>query len=152
MGSEMCIRDRSNFFVGHEDCQRKLIDLINSGAMPHALILAGPQGIGKSTFAFRAARFLFKNGTTDSDQDSLFGGDAPTEVTSLTVAPDDPIFTKVASGGHPDLLVIERPMDIRKNTQKAHVDVDTARKVAPFLRMTSADGGWRVVIIDDAEP
>ena len=74
----------SNFFVGHEDCQNKLIDLINSGAMPHALILAGPQGISKSTFAFRAARCLFKNGTTDSDQDSLFGGDAPAEVTSLT--------------------------------------------------------------------
>ncbi len=141
----------SNFFVGHGNCEKKLVNLINSGAMPHALIFAGPQGIGKSTFAFRAARCLFKNGTTDSAQDSLFGSDAPAEVTSLTVAQDDPVFTKVASGGHPDLLVIERPMDVRKNTQKAHVDVDTARKVAPFLRMTSADGGWRVVIIDDAD-
>ena len=42
-------------------------------------------------------------------------------------------------------------MDERKGIQKSNINVETARKVAPFLRMTSADGGWRVVIIDDAD-
>jgi len=135
----------SDFFVGHEKAQSELIDLINSGAMPHAIIFSGTHGIGKSTLAFRLARTLLKHGTADANQDSLFGDDAPANITSLDVSADDPVFSKVASGGHPDLLTIA-PAEGKKN-----LDVDTARKVAPFLRMTSSDGGWRVVIVDDAD-
>lgn len=141
----------SNFFIDHQDVEKTLLDLINSNAIPHALIFSGPMGIGKSTLAFRLARHLFKIGTVDSAQDSLFGDAAPAESTSLDINKDDPIFSKVASGGHPDLLTLERPMDAKKGIRKNNLDVTTARKVAPFLRMTSADGGWRVVIIDDAD-
>jgi DNA polymerase-3 subunit delta' len=135
----------SNFFVGHESAQERLLSLINSGAMPHAMIFSGTQGIGKSTLAFRLARTLLKHGTPDSNQDSLFGDAAPADITSLSIDADDPVFSKVAAGGHPDLLTIE-PLEGKKS-----LDVNTARKVAPFLRMTSADGGWRVVIVDDAD-
>lgn len=140
----------SNFFVGHEDNEKTLVDLVNSGAMPHAIIFSGTQGIGKSTAAFRLVRCLLKHGTQDQAQDGLFG-DAPAEITSLNVASDDPVFTKVASGGHPDLLTLEYSLDPKKLGKKRDIDVYTARKVAPFLRMTAADGGWRVVIIDNAD-
>ncbi len=141
---------QSDFFVGHEQNEQAILNLINAGNVPHAMIFAGPKGIGKSTFAFRVARALFKNGTSDSAQDSMFG-DMPAELTNLKVASDDPVFSKVASGGHPDLLTIGRAIDVKKGTKKNNLDVETARKVAPFLRMTSSDGGWRVVIVDDAD-
>ena len=130
----------SSLFLGHQNIEKTLIDLINSDAMPHALIFSGQKGIGKSTMAFRLARYLLKHGTGDEVQDSLFG-DGPTEAHSLDVSYEDPIFSKVVSGGHPDLLTIERSMDTKKGTRKANVDVETARKVTPFLRMTSSDGG-----------
>lgn len=136
---------------GHESVEKNIIDMLNSGAVPHAVIFAGPEGIGKAAMAYRLARHILKNGIGDDGQDSLFG-DGPAPVTSLDVDPEDPTFRKIASGGHPDMLVIERPMDERKGEQKAAVDVDSARKVAPFLRMTaSGDNGWRVVIVDDAD-
>lgn len=136
---------------GHESVEKSIIDMINSGAVPHAVIFAGPEGIGKSAMAYRLARHVLKNGIGDDGQDSLFG-DGPAPVTSFDVAEDDPTFRKIAAGGHPDMLVIERPMDERKGEQKAAVDVDSARKVAPFLRMTASGGhGWRVVIVDDAD-
>ncbi len=138
----------STFFIGHDDAEQEAISLINSGAMPHAIILSGLEGIGKSTFAFRLARAMLKHGLSDN-QDSMFD-DAPAELTSLDVAFDDPIFSKVAAGGHPDFLTIERPIDPKKDTRKNNIDVETARKVAPFLRKTASDGGWRVVLIDDA--
>ena len=59
-------------------------------------------------------------------------------------------FSRVASGGHADLLTIERAYDETKDKYKASVDVEEIRKVAPFFRMTASEGGWRVVIIDDA--
>jgi len=140
----------SSLFLGHAETEQNLLDLINSGHVPHAMIFSGPVGIGKSTMAFRLARYLLKNGTPDTAQDSLFG-DAPAEANSLDVSSEERIFSQVASGGHPDLLTIERPMDAKKGTKKTNLDVETARKVAPFLRMTSSEGGWRVVIVDDAD-
>jgi DNA polymerase-3 subunit delta' len=140
----------SNYFVGHEAIEAQLLSLINTDNLPHALIFSGPHGIGKSTFAFRLARYLLKNGVGKSDDGGLFGDAAPL-ATSLGVSADDPIFKQVASGGHPDLLTIERPLDERKGTVKNNLDVDTARKVTPFLRKTASDGGWRVVIVDDAD-
>jgi DNA polymerase III subunit delta' len=38
-----------------------------------------------------------------------------------------------------------------KNKTKESVSVEEIRKVPQFLRMTASDGGWRVVIIDDAD-
>ncbi len=138
--------------LGHEAVEKNLLELIDTNALPHALILNGVKGIGKSTFAFRLARYLLKSGIQDGAQDSLFGEAAPAnKATSLEIDKDDPVFSRVMSGGHPDLLTIERPLDARKGTKKGNVDVETARKVAPFLRMTSSKGGWRVVIIDDAD-
>lgn len=135
-------------FGPHED---KLLGLIAANKMPHALIFSGPEGIGKATFAYRLARFLFKHGNLDAAQDNLFG-DAPTLPTNFDVAADDPVFRRVASGGHPDLMVAERAPDERKsNALKKNLDADTIRKIAPFLRMTASEGGWRVVIVDDAE-
>ncbi len=141
----------SNLCLGHISTEQTLLDLINSGNMPHAMIFAGPAGIGKSTMAFRLARYLLKNPPTDSAQDSLFGDTSAADPTTLDISANDPVFSKVTSGGHPDLLTIERQMDAKKGVRKNNLDVETARKVAPFLRMTASDGGWRVVIVDDAD-
>ncbi len=136
---------------GHESVEKTLLDILNSGSVPHAMIFAGPEGVGKAAMAYRLARHVLKNGIGDDGQDSLFGG-ASALATSLDVDAEDPTFRRIASGGHPDMLVIERPMDERKGEQKSAVDVDSARKVAPFLRMkASGDNGWRVVIVDDAD-
>jgi len=48
------------------------------------------------------------------------------------------------------LFVVERAYDATKNKTKDAVDVAQIRQVEPFLRKTSSYGGWRVVIVDDA--
>jgi len=135
---------------GHDTIEKSLLDLYNQGALPHALIFSGPMGVGKTTMAFRVARFLLKHGAGADNQDSLFG-DVPPAPTNMNVAEDDPVFRKVASGGHPDLRTIERAFDEKKNARKGTVDVETVRTIAPFLRMSSSEGGWRVVIVDEAD-
>lgn len=139
--------------VGHEDIEQQLLGYCAAGRMPHALIFSGPAGIGKATMAYRLARFLLRHGKAAGGdaQDSLFGAPEPALHTSLDVPAGDPVFARVASGGHPDLLSIERPYDEAKGKFKASVPVEDVRKVTPFLRHTAADGGWRVVIVDDAD-
>ncbi|PJB70429.1 MAG: ATP-binding protein [Alphaproteobacteria bacterium CG_4_9_14_3_um_filter_47_13] len=141
--------------LGHEEIEAALKARIKDNTLPHALIFSGLQGIGKSTLAFRLARYLFKQGkdSGQSAEGGLFGTDLPKEeaAQNIFVAPDESVFRQVASGGHPDLLTIERLFDDKKNRYKGTVEVDEIRRITPFLRKTASQGGWRVVIVDDAD-
>ncbi len=140
------------YCLGHEQQEKLFLELFEKNTIPHAMIFSGSQGIGKSTMAFRLARFLLKHGRIDNNQDSLFGGEVlEHDISSLDVAPNDPVFSQIASGGHADLLYIHRHYDSTKGKFDAALKVDSLRKIEPFLRKTSSQGGWRIVIIDDAD-
>ncbi len=135
--------------VGHEAAEGVLLAAFRSGRLPHAWLLAGPPGIGKATLAFRFARFLLSQAEA-SGEVSLFG-EAPSVADSLFVPETSPVFSRVAAGGHADLCAVSRPFDEKKGRLKDDIPVDEVRKIPPFLRMTSAEGGWRVVIVDGAD-
>lgn len=134
--------------IGHEQVEKSILADFNAGRMPHAIILAGPPGIGKATLAYRLARFLLSQGA-ESAGGGLFGDAAPPE--NLYVAPEHPVFRRVLSGGHADLLTVEREFDEKRGRLKNDISVETVRRIHPFLRKTAAEGGWRVVIVDSAE-
>jgi DNA polymerase III subunit delta' len=129
---------------GHEAAEAAILSDYNARRLPHALILAGEPGIGKATFAFRIARFLLSR-----EEGGLFGDAAPE--TSLRLAPEHPVFRRTVSGGHADLLLIERAWDEKKEKFKNDISAEDARSIAPFLRKTAGEGGWRIVIVDGAE-
>jgi DNA polymerase III subunit delta' len=133
--------------VGHEAAEAALLTAYNSGRLSHAWLLTGPRGIGKATLAYRFGRFLFAEGGAHASGGSLFSAPA----SSLVVAPSHQAFRHVASGGHPDLLVVERGVDPKRRRQRREIVADEARAVADFLHLTSARDGWRVVIIDGAD-
>ncbi|HTK84044.1 MAG TPA: DNA polymerase III subunit delta' [Patescibacteria group bacterium] len=139
--------------LGYGDIEKQLLAAFNEGRMPHAIILSGLEGIGKSTFAFRIARFLLKHGAAEADAGpSLFGDPLPAaKPTSFDVPIDDPVAQLVASAGHNDLLIIERLFDEKKGRLQGEVIIEEVRRVTPFLRLTAARGGWRIVIVDDAD-
>jgi DNA polymerase III subunit delta' len=130
--------------LGHEAAEAALLQAYRSGRLPHAWLLSGPRGIGKATLAFRFARFLFAEGAASP---GLFA--APPA--SLAIAPEHPVFRRVASGGHADLLVVERSIDPKRKKLRSEIVVDDTRAIATFLRLTPAEGAWRVVIVDGAD-
>jgi len=132
--------------VGHAAAEAALLASYRSGRLPHAWLFTGPRGVGKATLAFRFARFLFAESGRMAG--GLFAAPAPT---SLAVAADDPVFRRVASGGHADLMVVERAWDPRRRRLRSEIVADDTRGIAGFLRLTAAEGGWRVVIIDGAD-
>jgi DNA polymerase-3 subunit delta' len=117
--------------VGHEAAEAALLQAHAAGRLPHAVLIAGPRGIGKATLAFRFAR-------------ALLAGRADVPET-------DPVFRRIASGGHADLFVVERLPDPKSGKLRTVSTVETVREVVSFLHMTPSEGGWRVVIVDPAE-
>ncbi len=141
--------------VGHEAAESALLRLFQSGRLPHALLLSGPRGIGKATLAFRFARFVLASGAGEGAPGGLFGlggsGDSGTGDNGLEIAPDSGIFRRVASGGHADLLTVERAYDPRRRRLRGEIIVEDTREIGAFLRLTPAEGGWRVVVVDGAD-
>ena len=123
--------------VGHEAAARTLVEAWGSGRLAHAWLLAGPRGIGKATLAFRFARFALGGGEGG-------GGDG------LAMAPEHPVFRRIAAAGHSDLAVIERGIGDRGRL-RAEIVVDDVRAANAFLSLTAGEGGWRVVLVDAAD-
>jgi DNA polymerase III subunit delta' len=132
---------------GHEAAETALLEAYHAGKLPHALIIGGPRGVGKATLAFRLARFLLAQ--SGEAAPGLFGGEVPR---SLAVTPDHPVYRRIAAGGHADLITVERGRDPRnKDRLRGEIVVEDTRGVANFLRLTPAEGGWRIVIVDSAD-
>src|SRR5215469_17402924 len=124
--------------LGHENAERELRRLADGKRLPHALLLTGPRGIGKATLAFRLARFLLAQ-----SGDRAHSG--------LAVDPASNAFRRVASGGHADLLTVERAYDPRRRRRRSEIIIEDVREIAGFMRLTAAEEGWRIVIVDGAE-
>lgn len=126
--------------AGHQEAASRLAAAHRAGKLHHALIFAGPQGIGKATLAFHLAHHLLKHRDGTEARDHLAVPD-----------PSSPLFRLIAGGAHPSILHLTRPLNDRTKAFRTAVTVEEVRKVQRFLSMTSHDGGYRVVIIDPAD-
>src|SRR6185312_7653291 len=122
--------------LGQGAAEAELMTAFQSGRLPHAWLICGQGGIGKATLAFRFARYLFAGARSGS---------------SMATDENDPVFRRVAASGHADLLTVERQFDEDKGRYKMEIAVDDVRKIAPFLHLTAAEGGWRIVVLDGAD-
>ena len=122
--------------LGHESAEAVFLSAWRSGRLPHAWLIVGPPGIGKATLAFRIARFVLAGGN-GSDDASLF------------LSEDHPVFRRVASGGHSDLLTLAR--DLQEDGPKTVIGVDAVRAAGDFVHLTAAEGTWRTAVVDSAD-
>ena len=108
--------------VGQDAAQAVFLSAWRARRMPHAWLIAGPEGVGKATLAYRIARFVLAGGNGDS----------------LSLAQDHPVYRRVASGGHSDLLTLSR--DFRGTATGTAIGVDAARAAGDFVHLTAGRG------------
>lgn len=126
--------------LGQDNAADLVAGAYAAGKLPHALLLAGPRGIGKATLAYRLAYHLLKHPSREA---------APAVLEP--VDPTSALFRQIAQGAHPAILHLTRPFDEKAKKFKTVVSVDEIRRVNRFLSMTSHDGSYRVVIVDAAD-
>lgn len=129
--------------TGHVASEQRLLQAYLGGKIHHAWILAGTQGVGKATLAYRLARFVLKHpdpGAPDARASK-----------DLSVAADDPVFHRVAAGAHPNIFVVRREYDQRGKRLRREITAETVRSTARFFTRTAGEGGWRICIVDAAD-
>lgn len=133
-------REQAQLF-GHQEAEQAFLDGWRSNRLHHAWLLGGPEGVGKATFAWRAARFLLAH-----PDPAAPGADA---IQSLHVAPDDRVFRQVASGAHPDVALVRRGLRKDGKGHSAEIAVADVRRALDLFESTAS--GWRVMIVDCAD-
>lgn len=132
----MLLEPRANpLFRGHEEAVHALHHAAISGRLHHGWLLAGPSGIGKATLAYRFARWL------------LAGGQSA----DLSIPESSGVFRRVSANTHPDFFIAERRINAKTEKLQGEIVIATIQEASAFMRLTPAEGGWRVVLVDGAE-
>lgn len=107
----------------------------------HAWLLAGPKGVGKATFALKAATRVLAE-----------AAGPPVELPGLETPEEHPIAKLIAAGSHPDLIWIERIENPKKpGTLFKNILVDQVREVGRSLNLTTSLSDWRAIVFDTAD-
>ncbi len=119
--------------IGHEAAEQAFEATRARGRLHHAWLLTGLEGVGKSTFAYRAAR-------------RLLGAPPEPAYGVLGASPDHPVSRQIIARAHPDLFVLQRLGEDGK--VRKVIPVDEARQLSEFFSKSPASAPHRVAIID----
>jgi DNA polymerase III subunit delta' len=131
---------QTRVLFGHAAAEQGLAEAFASGRMHHGWLLAGPEGIGKATLAYRLARHVLAR----AGERSLLGP-------GLEVPAESSAARQIAALSHPGLLVLRRPYDAKSKRFAASIPIDEVRRLKSFLGLTAAEGTWRVIVVDSAD-
>ena len=133
--------------IGQTGAEDTFLQAFNAGKLHHGWLLTGPRGVGKATLAWRLARFLLA--TPDAGDDGGMFTAPPPE--TLDIESDHPVARRIAAGAEAGLKSITRSVDEKTKRLRKQIVVDDIRALAGFFQLSAAEGGRRVVIIDDAD-
>lgn len=111
--------------IGNERVERALTRAAGRDRLPHALLFAGPEGVGKRTFALELAKAVTCHEPID--------GDACGNCESCT---------RAAAGEHPDIRVFVPEGTLHK--------IAAMRDLAREAQFRPFDNRRRVIVVDDA--
>jgi DNA polymerase-3 subunit delta' len=131
---------RNPHLYGHQAAEEFLARSYRSGKGHHAILIEGPEGIGKATLAFRFANHVLSHPDPATAPDHIADPDLNSSVSR-----------QIASGASHNLLHLARPVDEKTGKTKTAITVDEVRRAGHFFSQTSGTGNWRIVIIDPAD-
>jgi DNA polymerase III subunit delta' len=134
---------------GQDDALAQFRAALDSGALHHAWLIAGPEGTGKGSFARMAALRMLAEA---QDADGLPPG--------FAVPPSHPAAHYFAAGSHPDYRLLDRlPADAKERAKPRgewdpegklarNISIDQVRALQPLFATAPSMSQRRVVVID----
>ena len=109
--------------IGHDDARTAFVAALRSGSLHHAWLLAGPEGVGKATFARAAALRMLAQGAGEA----LPPGLAVPDISRTRAMAE--------AGSHPALRVLQRlPKADSPARSRSRRSARSSRCSRPFRR------------------
>jgi DNA polymerase-3 subunit delta' len=128
---------------GHEAAEAEFLEAFRQGRMPQAWLIGGREGIGKATFAWRAARFVLARPDPRLP--------AVARAHDLFTSEEEPAARRIVARAHPDVACLRREWDAKTKKHYTEIRVDDVRKTLGMFHHAAGAGGWRVAVVDSAD-
>ena len=143
-----------NEILGQEKAVNYLQKLVREDRVPGALLFCGPDGVGKKKTALEFAKALVCDDVFARQEGQACGACASCQA--------------VAKGTHPDVTLIDFAYQARLEMKEVpaedyeeefektlakqqHLKIDTIRTAAARSQQKAVQGGWKVLIVDQAQ-
>ena len=119
---------------GYEENFNLFLKLKKKNRLPNTILLSGPKGSGKSTFAYHFINFLLSQ-----NEENKYS------ISDFTINPDNKSYKSILNNSHPNFALIENKED------SENIKIEEVRNVIKFLSKSSYLSNQKIILIDDAE-
>ena len=119
---------------GYESYFDSFVKLFELGSLPKVILLTGPKGLGKSTFAYHFINFI------------LSRNEAKTySVNNYEIDEDNLSYKLLNNNTHPNFFLLD------KHLSDNEIKIENVRNLRKFLTKTSYSKDLKLVLIDNSE-
>jgi len=119
---------------GYDDYFHSFKNLHKQNKLPSVILLSGPKGLGKSTFAYHFINFLLSRG--EKNEYSL---------KNFKINTDNQTFRLIQNATHPNFFLLKNIFP------GENIKIDQARNLLKYLNKTTYSKGIKIVLLDNAE-
>ncbi len=119
---------------GYENYFSSFIKLHKKNILPNTILLNGPKGSGKATFAYHFIYYLLT--LNESDKYSL---------NSMSINIDNKVYQSIYNGTNPNFMSLDN------NLLNESVKIENVRNLLKYLGKSTYSSGYKFILIDNAD-
>jgi len=119
---------------GYEYFFNSFIVLYQRNKLPNTILLSGPKGSGKATFAYHFINYLFSY--KEKNRYSL---------NNFTINPDNISYINLCNKTHPNFFLLEN------TTSSEDIKIENVRNALQFLSKSTYSSNIKIVLIDSLD-
>ena len=119
---------------GYEYYFNSFVKLFNQKKLHNTILLSGPKGSGKATFAYHFVNYLLS--LNDKNKYSI---------NNYSIDPENKTYISICNQTNPNFLILEN------NAFDENIKIDNVREILKFLNKTTYNSNIKIILIDNIE-